>query len=257
MGRRRRGISSPLLKELMIPRSLHPWDVSYREAIRIQEKLRSNISLINSTRKVSSVAGADVAYSKRGEEGIAAMVVLSYPHLDLLDEASIKGKVSFPYIPGLLSFREAPLLIEVFQRLQRLPDVLLYDGQGIAHPRSFGLASHMGLLLDMPSIGCAKEKLVGDFGDVGPQPGNTTPLKVGDRIIGAVIRTRKGVKPVFVSPGHRIDLETSMELVLKTCRGFRLPEPLRRAHLMVKGIRSQGRTSPRGNEIGKGERPRG
>jgi deoxyribonuclease V len=230
----------------MIARSLHPWDVSYREAIRIQENLRSNISLVNSTRKVSSVAGADVSYSKRGEEGIAAMVVLSYPGLDLLDEVFVKGKVSFPYIPGLLSFREAPLLIEVFQRLQRLPDVALYDGQGIAHPRSFGLASHMGLLLDLPSIGCAKKKLVGDFGDVGPQSGSTTPLKLGGKIVGSVIRTRKGVKPVFVSPGHRIDLETSMQLVLKTCRGFRLPEPLRRAHLMIKRIRSQEKISPKG-----------
>lgn len=231
----------------MITRSLHPWDVSYREAISIQEKLRSNISLINSVRKVSSVAGADVAYSKRGEEGIAGVVVLSYPRLNLLDEASAKGRVSFPYIPGLLSFREAPLLIEVFQRLQRLPDVVLYDGQGIAHPRSFGLASHMGLLLDSPAIGCAKEKLVGDFGHVGSQPGSTAPLTLRGRTIGAVIRTRKGVKPVFVSPGHRIDLETSMQLVLKTCRGFRLPEPLRRAHLMVTRIQSQGRNSPTGN----------
>ncbi len=228
----------------MIARSLHPWDVTYREAIRIQEKLRHTISLINSTRKVSSVAGADVSYSKRGEEGIAAMVVLSYPDLDLLDKAFAVGKVSFPYIPGLLSFREAPLLIEVFQRLQRPPDVVLYDGQGIAHPRSFGLASHMGLLLDLPSIGCAKEKLVGDFGDVEPQPGSTTPLKLGGKIIGAAIRTKRGVKPVFVSPGHRINLETSIRVVLKTCRGFRLPEPLRRAHLMVKGIRSQGGISP-------------
>jgi deoxyribonuclease V len=230
----------------MVARSLHPWDVSYREAIRIQEKLRSDVSLVNSAGKVTSIAGADVAYSKRGEEGIAAMVVFSYPRLDLLDEAYVKGKVSFPYIPGLLSFREAPLLIEVFQRLQNLPDVFLYDGQGIAHPRSFGLASHMGLLLDLPSIGCAKEKLVGNFGDLGPQPGNTTPLTLGGRIIGAVVRTRRGVKPVFVSPGHRIDLETSVQLVLKTCRKFRFPEPLRQAHLMVRRIQSQGKNLTHG-----------
>ena len=228
----------------MIARSLHPWDVNEREAIRIQEKLRTTISLTNSARNVSSIAGADVSYSKRGDEGIAAVVVLNYPGLEPIDEAFAKGKVSFPYIPGLLSFREAPLLIEVFQRLQRPPDVALYDGQGIAHPRSLGLASHMGLLLGLPSIGCAKEKLVGDFGEVGPQPASTTPLKLGGKIIGAVIRTKRGVKPVFVSPGHRIDLETSVQLVLKTCRGFRLPEPLRRAHLMVKRIRSQERTSP-------------
>jgi deoxyribonuclease V len=228
----------------MIARSLHPWNVSYREAIRIQEKLRTDISLTKSARTISSVAGADVSYAKRGGEGIAAMLVLSYPELDLMDEAFARGKVSFPYIPGLLSFREAPLLIEVFQRLQHLPDVVLYDGQGIAHPRSLGLASHMGLLLDLPSVGCAKKKLVGDFGEVGLKPGSITPLTMEGRTIGAVIRTRRGVKPVFVSPGHRIDLESSIQLILKTCRGFRLPEPLRRAHLMVKRIRYQGSTSP-------------
>ena len=206
--------------------------------------MRGDISLTNSARTVSSIAGADVSYSNGGQEGIAAMVVLSYPDLDLMDEAFARGKVSFPYIPGLLSFREAPLLIDVFLMLQRLPDVVLYDGQGIAHPRCLGLASHMGLLLDLPSVGCAKKKLVGDFGEVGLQPGSTTPLMMKGKTIGAVIRTRRGVKPVFVSPGHRIDLESSIQLVMKTCRGFRLPEPLRRAHLMVKRIRSQERTSP-------------
>ncbi len=224
----------------MIVRALHPWNVNYREAVRIQGELRRYISLTKSARKVRSVAGADVSYSREGGKGIAAMVVLSYPELDLMDEAFAVGKVSFPYIPGLLSFREAPLLIEAFQRLQHLPDVVLYDGQGIAHPRSLGLASHMGLLLDLPSVGCAKKKLVGDFEDVGLQPGSTTPLKMNGKIIGAVIRTRRGVKPVFVSPGHRIDLQSSIRLVLKTCRGFRIPEPLRRAHLMVKSIRSRG-----------------
>lgn len=223
-------------------RSLHPWNVDYRRAIIIQEKLRANISLTNSFRTIESVAGADVSYSRGGQEGIAAMVILSYPDLDLMDEAFARGKVSFPYIPGLLSFREAPLLLRVFRKLQRLPDVILYDGQGIAHPRSLGLASHMGLLLDLPSVGCAKKKLVGDFGEVGPQPGSITPLEIGGRIVGAVVRTRGGVKPVIVSPGHRIDVESSIGLVLKTCRGFRLPEPLRLAHLMVKRIQSHGKT---------------
>lgn len=234
----------------MISQRPHPWNVSYREAICIQEKLRANISLSNSARAISLVAGADVSYSKRGGEAVAAMVVLSYPDLELMDEAFVRGRISFPYIPGLLSFREAPLLIRAFRRLRHLPDAVLYDGQGIAHPRGFGLASHMGVLLDLPSIGCAKKKLVGDFQEVGLQAGSTTPLKMENKIIGAVIRTRRGVKPVFVSPGHRIDLESSIELVLRTCRGFRLPEPLRRAHLMVKGIHSRGRIPPRENEGG-------
>jgi deoxyribonuclease V len=224
----------------MISQWPHPWNVSYREALRIQERLRANISLTNVTRKVSSVAGADVSYSKRGGKAAAAIVVFSYPDLDLRDEAFVNGKISYPYIPGLLSFREAPLLLEAFQRLRRLPDVVLYDGQGIAHPRGFGLACHMGVLLDIPSIGCAKKKLVGDFGEVGLQAGSTTPLTIEGKIVGAVIRTRKGVKPVFVSPGHRVDLESSIQLVLRTCRGFRLPEPIRRAHLMVKGKWGEG-----------------
>jgi deoxyribonuclease V len=215
----------------MIARSLHPWDVDYPEAIRIQEKLRARISLTESARTISSVGGADVSYSRGGGEGIAAVLVLSYPDLNLVDQAFV--------IPGLLSFREAPLLIEVFQRLKHLPDVVLYDGQGIAHPRSCGLASHMGVLTDLPSVGCAKKRLVGDFGEVGFRAGSTTPLKMRGKIMGAVIRTRTGVKPVFVSPGHRINLESSIGLVLNTCRGFRLPEPLRRAHLLVKKIRSQ------------------
>ncbi len=197
--------------------------------------MRAKISLTTVTRRVSSVAGADVSYSKRGGKAVAAIVVLSYPDLDLIDEAFVRGEISYPYIPGLLSFREAPLLLEAFQGLRRFPDVVLYDGQGIAHPRGFGLACHMGVLLDVPSIGCAKKKLVGDSGEVGLQAGSTTPLTIEGKIVGAVIRTRKGVKPVFVSPGHRIDLESSIQLVLRTCRGFRLPEPIRRAHLTVKG----------------------
>jgi deoxyribonuclease V len=166
------------------------------------------------------------------------VVVLSYPDLELMDEAFVRGRISFPYIPGLLSFREAPLLLQAFRGLRRLPHVILYDGQGIAHPRGFGLASHMGVLLDVPSVGCAKKKLVGDCEEVGLRAKSTTPLKMRGEIIGAVIRTKTGVKPVFVSPGHRINLESSIQLVLDTCRGFRLPEPLRRAHLLVKKIRS-------------------
>jgi deoxyribonuclease V len=226
----------------MEARFLHPWNVDYRRAVAIQEKLKANISLANSLRTIRSVAGADASYSRGGKEGIAAVVILSYPDLDLMDEAFARGKVSFPYIPGLLSFREAPLLLRVFRKLRRLPDVILYDGQGIAHPRFLGLASHMGLLLDLPSVGCAKKRLVGDFGEVGTQPGSIAPLEIGGTTVGAVVRTRGGVKPVIVSPGHRIDVESSIGLVLKTCRGFRLPEPLRLAHLMVKRIRSHGKT---------------
>ena len=229
--------------------SLHPWNVSYRDAVLIQEQLRANISLINSKRTIRSVAGTDVSYSKGGEAGIAAVVALSYPDLEILDEAVAVGKITFPYIPGVLSFREAPLLIQAFRNLRYLPDVVLYDGQGIAHPRSFGLASHMGLLLDVPSIGCAKEKLVGDFGEVGFQPGSVTPLTMEGKTVGAVVRTRRGIKPVFVSPGHHIDLETSVELVMRTCRGFRLPEPLRRAHLVAKRIREREELLPRDHEV--------
>jgi deoxyribonuclease V len=144
--------------------------------------------------------------------------------------ATADGKISFPYIPGLLSFREGPILIKAFQRLKLKPDVLICDGQGIAHPRGMGFASHIGLWLDIPSIGCAKTPLLDDFISPGPSKGSVEWIRWEGKKVGAVLRTRENVKPLFVSPGHRIDLPTSIQLILKSCKGYRFPEPLRKAH---------------------------
>ena len=156
--------------------------------------------------------------------------------MERVETVTAKGKVDFPYIPGLLSFRESPILLKAFAKIMSTPDVVILDAQGIAHPRGIGLASHIGLLLDKPSIGCAKTRLIGDYNEVGEEVGCYSHLTVKDKVVGAVLRTRKNVKPVFVSPGHKIDLDTSIDLVLNSCRGYRLPEPIREAHNLVKKI---------------------
>lgn len=211
-------------------KELHSWNVSVEEAIQIQENLRSRIILKKSFSRVRTIGGGDVAYSKERNLLFGAIVVLSFPHMDTLDIAKAYGMVRFPYIPGLFSFREGPILIRTFQRLKTKPDIMLYDGQGIAHPRGFGLASHMGLWLDLPSVGCAKTPLVDEFTSPGSSRGSHELIRREGREVGIVLRTKDNVKPLFVSPGHRIDLPTSIQIILKCCQEFRIPEPLRRAH---------------------------
>jgi deoxyribonuclease V len=200
------------------------------EAIQIQEALKDRIILKRTFSEVSTIGGGDVAYSKEGDRLFGAIVVLSFPDLEILDMATAVGKIPFPYIPTLFSFREGPILIKTFQKLKIEPDVMIYDGQAIAHPRGIGLASHMGLWLDLPSIGCAKTPLLDEFISPGPSKGSYEWIQRERKKVCAVLRTREGVKPVFVSPGHRIDLLTSIRLILESCRGFRFPEPLRKAH---------------------------
>jgi deoxyribonuclease V len=214
---------------------LHPWNVSVEEAVRIQEVLKDRIILKKTFSKVKTIGGGDVAYSKNGNHLFGAIVILSFPDMEVpdmevLDMATDDGKIAFPYLPGFLSFREGPILIKTFQKLKIKPDVMIYDGQGIAHHRGMGLASHMGLWLDCPSIGCAKTPLLDEFISPGSSEGSYGWIRKGGKEVGAVLRTKDNVKPLFVSPGHRIDLLTSIQLVLESCRGFRFPEPLRRAH---------------------------
>lgn len=196
----------------------------------MQRELASQVRIEPFVGEVNLVAGADVSAQRGRGPARAALMVLSFPELTPVEVAVVEGEVSFPYIPGLLSFREAPLVVEAFARLQARPQLLLVDGQGLAHPRRFGLACHLGLLLDLPTIGCAKSRLVGQHDEVGPQAGQWAPLRDGDEVIGAALRTKAGVKPVYVSVGHRVDLEGALGWVLRLCRGFRLPEPLRQAH---------------------------
>jgi len=209
---------------------LHSWDVSLEEAVQIQEALQEQIILTKTFSRVKTIGGGDVAYSKEENLLYGAIVVLSFPEMEILDTATADGKIPFPYISSLLSFREGPILIKVFQKLKLKPGVIIFDGQGIAHPRGMGLASHMGLWLDLPSIGCAKTPLLDDFISPAPLKGSFKWIRREGEKVGAVLRTREKVRPLFVSPGHRIDLLTSVQLILESCKGYRFPEPLRKAH---------------------------
>ncbi len=215
---------------------LHSWDVSIEEAIQIQEALRDRIVLKKTFSTVRTIGGGDVAYSKNGNLLFGAIVVLSFPEMEILDTAEADGKIPFPYLPGLLTFREGPILIKTFQKLRLKPDMMIYDAQGIAHPRGIGLASHMGLWLNLPSIGCAKTPLLPEFISPGPFKGSFEWIRREGKKAGAVLRTKDGVKPLFVSPGHRIDFSASNRLILESCKGFRFPEALRKAHQFAERI---------------------
>jgi deoxyribonuclease V len=220
-------------------KNLHIWSFDYKEARRIQQDLAENLILDNKglPGKIKTVAGADISYSRKDGLFFAAVILLEFPTMETIEVSTFVDRVNFPYIPGLLTFREGPALLKAFEKLSRSPDVVIFDGQGIAHPRGIGLASHIGLFIDIPAIGCAKKKLVGDYADVGNEPGNYAPLVYREKTIGAVLRTRKGVKPVFISQGHRIDLKKAIGITLSSCKGYRLPEPTRRAHITVNKLR--------------------
>ena len=218
--------------------SLHSWEVDVEKAIEIQEDLRKHVILKNSFSRVRTIGGGDVAYLGKNEL-FGAIVVLSFPDLTVCDSATATGKTPLPYIPGLLTFREGPILISAFEKLNIRPDVMIFEGQGIAHPRGFGLASHLGLWLDLPSIGCTKTPLLPVPISVEDSRGKFQLIRDHGRRVGAVVRTKRGVKPVFVSPGHRIDLPTSVKMVLATCQRFRMPEPLRLAHQLAGDMRRQ------------------
>jgi len=180
-----------------------------------------------------TVAGVDVGI--KGELARAAVVVMALPELSILERVVIERPVTFPYVPGLLSFREAPAILEALARLESVPDVLLFDGQGYAHPRRMGIATHVGILLDHPTIGCAKSRLCGSYEEPAPARGSYTWLRDRGETVGAVLRTRSGVQPVFVSVGHRMRLDIAIDLVLRCTRGYRLPEPTRWAHHLASG----------------------
>jgi deoxyribonuclease V len=190
------------------------------------------------------VAGIDVAASRRTGLLWAGVVVLTYPDLLPVEAQWIRAGSHFPYIPGLLSFREIPPLLRAMGKLKTAPDLFLCDGQGIAHPRGLGIASHLGVLTQTPSIGCAKSRLVGAFEPVKPERGSRVALIYKGRRVGAVVRTRTGVKPLFVSPGHAVTVDQAAQMVLRCGGRFRIPEPIRQAHLMVNRIRRQQESSP-------------
>jgi deoxyribonuclease V len=208
----------------------HPWAVSVREAYEIQEDLRKKLILEDTPGDPRTVAGVDVSFSRSRDLLFAAVVVLDADSLETVETASAALNPVFPYIPGLLTFREGPVVIEAYGRLSVEPDLLMFDGQGIAHPRGLGLASHVGVLLDKPSIGCAKSRLVGEFKEPKQKRGAMRTLSLNKRKVGVVLRTKDNTKPLFVSPGHRVTVETAARRVLEAGKGYRLPEPTRRAH---------------------------
>ena len=217
----------------------HRWPTTYRQAVAIQTRLRRRLVLTGSVRRPVLVAGADVSYSKSVDRVYAGVVLLSFPDMETLETIVLADKSPFPYIPGLLTFREGPVLIRAFARLQRRPDLVIFDGQGYAHPRRMGLAGHMGILLGVPSIGCAKSRLIGEHAEPGPDVGDWSRLTDRGETIGRVVRTKVGVKPVYVSVGHLLGLAAATRLTLACLRGFRLPEPTRRAHHLVSVFRAQ------------------
>jgi len=186
---------------------------------------------------VKLVAGADLAYLADGSRAWAAVVLWSPADSSVVETVTVSGRPGFPYVPGYLSFREGPLLLRAFKRLQHLPDLVLFDGQGIAHPRGLGLAAHLGVLLDLPSVGCAKSRLVGEHGEPGPRRGDWAPLLLEGRRVGAVLRTRESVKPLWISPGHRMGIPQAVRWALACCR-TRVPEPIRLAEQAVNRLKA-------------------
>lgn len=207
----------------------HPWDLAPAAARALQQELRGRVITEDRLGRVRYVAGVDVGFEERNTVTRAAVVVLRVPELTLEEEVLAKRPTAFPYVPGLLSFREAPAVLDALGRLRRTPDLLLCDGQGIAHPRRFGIASHLGVLLDLPAIGVAKTRLVGEHGEVPDVRGAWVPLTDGGERIGAVLRSRTGVKPLYVSPGHRVGVETAVDWVMRCVTRYRLPETTRLA----------------------------
>jgi len=216
---------------------LHSWTITPREAISLQRELAGRVRLCRLKRAPRIIAGADIAIDRDSGEGIAAAILYAYPSLEEIERSTARARLSYPYIPGLLSFREAPVLLKAFGKLRHLPDVALFDGQGTAHPRGLGLASHMGLWLGIPTIGCAKSRLVGRHREPGMRRGSFAKLSYEvdgrETTIGVCLRTRDGVKPIYVSPGHLIDLDSAIEIVLSCHDGTRVPKPTREADRLV------------------------
>ena len=214
---------------------MHGWQLSTSQAIEMQHRLAAQVSRNSEVIAPHFIAGVDISVGKTQEMATGTVVVLSYHELRVVETQVARGRLDFPYIPGLLSFRESPLTLAACERLSITPDLVLVDGQGVAHPRRFGLASHLGLFLDTPTIGCAKSLLCGSHEEPGVEPGSYAEVTDKGETIGVALRTKLGVKPVYVSIGHKIDLQTAIHWVMQCCRGYRLPEPTRLAHLAAGG----------------------
>jgi len=234
---------------------LHRWDLPYKKAVELQRQLAEKVRFVPMTKKVRIIAGLDCAFSKDGKKIFAAAVVMKRPDFEVIEVRDACLEVHFPYVPGLLSFREAPVCIAAVGKLRTEPDIFIIDGQGIAHPRRLGLASHLGLFFDRPTVGCAKSPLTGIYEEPPLQKGASTLLKdksitsherraASNEIIGVVLRTRTNIKPVFVSVGHKCRLKDAVEIVLACTTQYRLPEPTRLAHQIVSKIKVSRASCP-------------
>jgi deoxyribonuclease V len=213
------------------------WPETIKQARKIQESLAAKVRCTPLRKKLKFIAGVDAAFSEN--QVFAVSCLFAFPELALLEEVWTVSSISFPYIPGYLSFREGEAIIRALRLLKAKPDLILVDGQGIAHPRRIGIASHLGVLLDQPTIGCAKSRLVGEFEEPDWKRGAYSPLLFQEKIVGMVVRTRDNVRPLFISPGHKVSLKNAMEIILQTTRGFRIPEPLRRADFLSKQVKRE------------------
>lgn len=235
----------------MRARRLHSWDLTPKEAVALQRALRDRVERTDRVGEVRHVAGVDAGFEDDGRVTRAAVAVLAFPSLELVEHAVVREPTRFPYVPGLLSFREAPAVLAAFERLSTRVDLLLYDGHGYAHPRRFGIACHVGLALDCPAIGVAKSRLIGEAGALPDGRGAWVPLADADETIGAVVRTRAGVSPIYVSIGHRVGLESAVRWTMACVRAYRLPETTRWADRIASRrgpvpTSAAARASPRG-----------
>ena len=208
-----------------------------REAVELQKSLRERVRLQPLKKQIRTIAGADISFNKFSTVLYAGIVVMRLPSLEVIEEVGVVSETQFPYVPGLLSFREAPSVLEAWAKLKIEPDAVMFDGQGIAHPRRVGIASHVGLIINRPTLGCAKSVLVGKYEEPEEERGHWTELIDKGEVIGAAVRTKTKVQPIFASPGHLIDLEGAIRLTLECDGGYRQPEPTRRAHLLVNALR--------------------
>ena len=216
---------------------LHAWNLTPKEAVALQRKLAGRVVTDKPLTKCTRIAGADVSYNRFSSTFYAGVVVMRVADGEILERQGAIADSPFPYVPGLLSFREAPVLLEAFSKIESRPNAVMCDGHGLAHPRKFGVACHLGLWLDVPTIGCAKSRLTGEFVEPAEQAGAASALRLGTEIVGEVVRTKARTRPLFISPGHKIDIESSKRWVLECCRGYRMPEPTRQAHLFVNQLR--------------------
>jgi deoxyribonuclease V len=221
--------------------TLHSWDLTPKEAVALQRKLANQIEIRRPLKKCELLAGADCSYDRFSPVLYAAVVVLRTSDWTIVEAQGLVGETRFPYVPGLLSFREVPIVLEIFTKLKHRVDAVIFDGQGRAHPRRIGLACHAGLWLNIPTFGCAKTRLIGEHDEPGPNAGDCVPLRDKDETIGSVVRTTNRTNPVFVSSGHLIDLKSAVRWTLASCQGYRIPEPTRQAHLHVNRLRTEAR----------------